>query len=177
MEVSMESVRTIWISCLAVLVVSMLAGCAKRPAAVTEAAQAPPPVAVAQPEPPKAITAEVVDLDSLISRVVVHFDFDQAVLRSEDQQKLQKLAEALRSSPSAKIRVSGNCDERGTEEYNLALGQRRAEVARKYLIDLGIERVRIDTVSYGHEKPVDPRHSEDAWAANRRDEFASLRGN
>lgn len=175
----MKNVRTIWISGLAVLVaVSMLGGCAKRPAAVTEAAQAPPPVAVAQPEPLNPpVTAELVDLDSLISRMVVHFDFDQAVLKSEDQQKLQKLAEALRGSPSAKVRISGNCDERGTEEYNLALGQRRAEVARKYLIDLGIERVRIDTVSYGHEKPVDPRHTEDAWAANRRDEFASVRGN
>lgn len=174
----MINVRTIWICCVALLAAAgLLESCAKRPAAVAEAAQPPPPVAVAQPEPPNPMTAEVVDLDALISRTVVHFDFDQAALNSEDQQKLQKLAEVLRASPSAKIRISGNCDERGTEEYNLALGHRRAEVARKYLVDLGIERARIDTVSYGYEKPADPRHSEDAWAANRRDEFAPIRGN
>jgi peptidoglycan-associated lipoprotein len=156
--------------------VTLLGGCAKRPAVVAEA-PAPAPVAVAQPEPPKPSSAEVRDLDALISRIVLHFDFDEAVLSTEDQKQLQKLGEALRSTTTARVRISGNCDERGTEEYNLALGHRRAEVAKKYLVDLGVDRTRVDTVSYGYEKPIDPRHNEEAWAANRRDEFASIGGN
>jgi len=160
-------------SCLLGIAVSLV-GCAKRPAAVTETPPAPP-VAVAQPAPePKPSSAEVRNLDALISKIVLHFDFDEAVLKPEDQRQLQKLGEVLRTTKTARIRISGNCDERGTEEYNLALGHRRAEVAKKYLVDLGIENARIDTVSYGYEKPLDPRHNEEAWSANRRDEFSSL---
>ncbi len=170
----MTKANRTWISCFMLLsTATLLGGCAKRPAVVAETA--PPPVAVSPPAPePKQVSAEVRDVDSLISRIVLHFGFDEAVIEAEDQRQLQKLAEILRTTPTARIRISGNCDERGTEEYNLALGHRRAEVAKKYLADLGIDRARIDTVSFGYEKPLDPRHTEEAWAANRRDEFASI---
>jgi peptidoglycan-associated lipoprotein len=162
-------------SCFALLVTAtLLGGCAKRPAVVAETSS-PPPVVVATPAPePKPVSAEVRDLDSLISRIVLHFGFDEVVLLPEDQRQLQKLADTLRTMPTARIRISGNCDDRGTEEYNLALGQRRAEVAKKYLANLGIDAARIDTISFGFEKPVDTRHNEEAWAANRRDEFAPI---
>ncbi len=165
----------IWMSCFTLLgTATLLGACARRPAVVAET-PAPPSVAVSQPAPePKPSSAEVRNLDSLISRIVLHFDFDEAILKVEDQRQLDKLADVLRATPTARIRISGNCDERGTEEYNLALGHRRAEVAKKYLSDLGVERPRIDTVSYGYEKPLDPRHTEEAWAANRRDDFASI---
>ena len=78
----------------------------------------------------------------------------------------------MRARPAAHIRIAGNCDELGTVEYNLALGQKRADAVRSYLVKLGVGPTRVDTVSYGEEKPVDDRHTEDAWAANRRAEVA-----
>jgi len=155
----------------------LAAGCAKRPEVVAEPPK-PPPVSVAEPAPPKPADtgAQLHEFQALIGRTVLHFDFDEAVLKPDDQQLLQKVAEAMRSTPKAKVRIEGNCDERGTEEYNLALGYRRAAVAKKYLSDLGIDGTRIETISYGFNKPVDPRHNEEAWAANRRDDLASLGG-
>jgi peptidoglycan-associated lipoprotein len=101
----------------------------------------------------------------------IYFDFDQADLKPEARAVLEKKAEWLRAHPSYSLWIDGNCDERGTEEYNLALGERRAHAAKKYLMDLGIAGDRIRTISYGEEKPVDPGHDEEAWAKNRRDDF------
>lgn len=152
-------------------------GCAKRTAAVAEAPAQPAPVAVAQPAAAKpSSSTELRDFQALIGRTVLHFDFDEAVLKPDDQNRLQNLGEAMRATPKAKVRIEGNCDERGTEEYNMALGFRRAAVAKKYLTDLGIDEKRMETISYGFNKPVDPRHNEEAWTANRRDEFAALGG-
>ncbi len=109
-----------------------------------------------------------------MQRSVIHFDFDQDILKPESQERLQELAPLLRSQPNVRIQIAGNCDERGTEEYNLHLGQRRAGVARKYLVDLGVAPGQIDTSSYGFERPVDPAHNENAWALNRRDEFTRI---
>jgi len=152
--------------------------CAKRPEVVAEPPPKPAPAPVAQPEPAKPLDTgtELRELQALIGRTVLHFDFDEAVLKPDDQHQLQNVAAAMRSTPKAKVRIEGNCDERGTEEYNMALGYRRAAVARKYLSDLGIDDTRIETISYGFNKPVDSRHNEEAWAANRRDDFASLGG-
>ena len=101
----------------------------------------------------------------------IHFDFDKYTLKDEARASLQKAAEWLAKNKDVKIVIEGNCDERGTAEYNLALGQRRAEAAAKYLIDMGIDAKRIKTVSYGLERPLDPRHNEEAWAKNRRTHF------
>lgn len=103
---------------------------------------------------------------------LIHFDFDQSTIRSEDAALLDQKVALLKSNPSAHIRISGSCDERGSEEYNLALGNRRAIAARQYLIDHGIDASRIETTSLGEEHPVDPAHNEEAWAKNRNDQFA-----
>lgn len=101
----------------------------------------------------------------------IYFDFDKYNLLSLAQQVLQIKAEWLRNNPDVSVIIEGHCDERGTNEYNLALGDRRAESANSYLINLGIEGSRLTTVSYGEERPVDPGHNEVAWANNRRAHF------
>jgi peptidoglycan-associated lipoprotein len=81
----------------------------------------------------------------------------------------------LEKNPGAVIRIEGNCDERGTVEYNLALGEKRAKAALDYLVKMGIDPSRISTVSYGKERPMDPGHTEAAWAKNRRDDFVIVK--
>jgi peptidoglycan-associated lipoprotein len=102
---------------------------------------------------------------------VVYFDFDRAVLRPEALALLELHAAFLRNSPDRRVVIEGHCDERGTREYNLALGERRADAVRAFLVQAGVRRSQIDTVSYGEERPVDPGHNEAAWAQNRRGEL------
>ncbi len=104
------------------------------------------------------------------SGFTVRFGFDQATLTGDSQSRLQKLSECLKQEAAKRVLVSGHADERGTTQYNVALGARRAEAARKYLADLGVSS-KLDTVSYGKEKPLCAESSEDCWAKNRRDEF------
>jgi len=104
----------------------------------------------------------------------IHFDFDKYNIRPDDAEILKQNAAVLKRFPAVKIQVEGHCDERGTNEYNLALGERRASSAKKYLITLGIDERRISTISYGEEKPLDPGHIEEAWTKNRRAEFIVL---
>lgn len=130
----------------------------------------PPVVAAPAPAAPVAKSVDDVALESLLKGAVAHFDFDRDQLQKDGQDKLQKLASALRDHPRAHVRISGYCDELGTEEYNLALGQRRAQVAKSYLVALGVSPGQVDTLSYGKERPADPAHNQEAWAANRRDE-------
>ncbi len=101
----------------------------------------------------------------------IYYDFDSDRIRDDQVAVLEANAAWLRENPGARIVVEGHCDERGTREYNLALGERRARAARDFLVSLGIEPDRIETVSYGEELPVDPGHDEAAWAKNRRAEF------
>jgi peptidoglycan-associated lipoprotein len=101
----------------------------------------------------------------------IHFNFDQYSIRPEDRQILSSHADYLLKNKNVKIIIEGNCDERGTTEYNLALGSKRAQEAKKFLVNSGIDRKRIKTISYGKERPLDPDHNEDAWAKNRRDHF------
>ncbi len=103
----------------------------------------------------------------------VYFDFDRYNIRPGDAQIL-KNDYAWFGGNSGKVRIEGNCDERGTVEYNLVLGQKRADAAKGYLVSLGVDASRLDTISYGKEKPVDPGHDEAAWAKNRRDHFTPL---
>ncbi len=97
----------------------------------------------------------------------VFFAYDQYTLTPQAQSTLARQAAWLQEYPEARILLAGNCDERGTREYNLALGARRAEAARAYLVSLGVDRSRITTVSYGKERPIDPRSTEEAWSLNR----------
>ncbi len=100
----------------------------------------------------------------------IFFDFDSALLRSDARATLQKVGQGLKRN-GKKVRIEGNCDERGTTEYNMALGDRRARQAEEYLMRLGIPSQRMSIVSYGSERPEDPGHNEKAWAENRRDDF------
>jgi len=101
----------------------------------------------------------------------IHFDFDSAVLVPAAQEILQSKATWLQDNPDNTVIIEGHCDERGTNAYNLALGDRRAEAVKAFLEDLGIAASRMTTISYGEEKPVDPGHNEEAWAKNRRAHF------
>jgi peptidoglycan-associated lipoprotein len=107
---------------------------------------------------------------------LIHFDYDRADIRSGDAATLDQKVSVLNANPGLRIRVSGHCDERGSDEYNLALGNRRALAAREYLVNRGISADRITTASRGEEQPMDPAGTEDAWARNRRDEFAIAAG-
>ena len=101
-------------------------------------------------------------------RDTIYFDTDQFNIDAEDQAALQQQANYLRQYPNVRATVEGHCDERGTREYNLALGERRANAAKNYLVSLGVEANRITTVSYGKERPVALGSNEQAWARNRR---------
>jgi len=98
----------------------------------------------------------------------IHFDFDKYNIRRGDAEILKGNAAFLKKDPKIMIQIEGHCDERGTVEYNLALGERRANNTKKYLVSLGVSADRISTISYGKEKPLDPGHNEEAWAKNRR---------
>ena len=101
----------------------------------------------------------------------IHFDFDKADIRSDAQETMNADAGRIREHGSLKVRIEGHCDERGTVEYNLALGDRRARAARDYLVSVGIPAQRLRTISFGKERPLDPGHTESAWSVNRRAEF------
>lgn len=102
----------------------------------------------------------------------IYFDFDSDVLSDAARKTLAGNFEKLKAMGSVKVRVEGNCDERGSDDYNLALSERRAQAAVKYLTALGIPANRLSFIGYGEEKPADAAHTEDAWSKNRRDEFA-----
>ena len=101
----------------------------------------------------------------------VHFDFDKSDVRPDAEQVLQRKVAVLREYPGVDLRIEGHCDERGSNEYNLALGQRRAEAVRRYLVSYGIDVGRFATISYGEERPAASASNEDAWEQNRRAEF------
>jgi peptidoglycan-associated lipoprotein len=101
----------------------------------------------------------------------IHFDFDSYVLTKDARDILARDADLLLKQITGKVTVEGHCDERGSDEYNLALGEKRAKAAMNYLVTLGIPADRLSVISYGKEKPLDPGHDEAAWAQNRRAEF------
>ena len=122
---------------------------------------APPPAA---PPPPPAATLQM-----------INFDFDKYNVRPGDAEILKKNLDWFKANPGTKVRVEGNCDERGTVEYNLALGQKRADSAKNYLAGLGVDAKSLETISYGKERPLDPGHNEAAWAKNRNAQFVPIK--
>lgn len=98
----------------------------------------------------------------------IHFDYNADILTKEARQTLQSNAEWMKNNPKAQVQLEGHCDERGTPEFNLALGDRRARSAQKYLVKFGVDASRISTISFGKERPIDSGHDEIAWAKNRR---------
>ncbi len=118
----------------------------------------------------QALAEAAAEMDRFVSEAV-YFDFDSAALSPAAQMELSWKAAYLDRHPDITIAIQGNCDDRGTVEYNLALGERRAQAAKTYLVDMGVDGMRIRTVSFGEENPVDPAQNEVAWAKNRRDDF------
>jgi peptidoglycan-associated lipoprotein len=138
---------------------------AKQPKPAPTAPPPPPPAEAPPPAPAPAPAAEAVKFDN------IRFDFDKSFLRDDAKPVLQAVAAYLKKEKGAKLLIEGHCDERGTPEYNLALGDRRAHAAKKYLEALGVEANRLSTISYGEQRPLDPEHNEAAWAKNRRAVF------
>ncbi len=157
---------------------------AKEPPVTVEAPPAlrvveSPPAPPVEPEPviegasAKAVAAELAVKEGRTSSglAAVYFDFDKFSVRNDMVSRLQDDAKWLKDNAKAKIRIEGNCDERGSNEYNLALGERRANSAKEYLTNLGIAPDRLETLSYGEEKPLALGHNEEAWGENRRTHF------
>ena len=107
---------------------------------------------------------------------MINFDYDQAAVRQADQETLDRKAAILVANPGVKLRIAGHADERGSDEYNLALGNRRAAAAKRYLENKGVDGSRLEVVSYGEERPLNPGSDETAYAQNRRDEFEVTAG-
>lgn len=181
---------------ISLLVISLLVfvvGCPKKPPPETPKTTPPavekPAPAVEVPtekergfeetkETPANLGGEDSELAKLNAQKIlgpVYFEFDKSDLRSDALEQLKKNAEWLKANSKYRVRIEGNCDERGTVEYNLALGERRAVAAKNYLLKAGIDAGRIETISYGEEHPVDPGHSEEAWQKNRRDDFVLIK--
>jgi peptidoglycan-associated lipoprotein len=145
------------------------------PTASTRPADPPPPVR--EPMPPQPLPADDVsgrsldDLNRDSPLQPIFFDFDSSDVNDASRTVLQANAAVLKKYPTWVITIEGHCDERGTAEYNLALGERRAVAARAYLVSLGLDASRLRTVSYGSEFPFDPAHQESAWNRNRRAHF------
>lgn len=155
-----------------ILVLLLFSFCAKKPPVVEE----PTPPVVTPPETPPTppevpeedVTKRVITQEDLLP---IYFDFDKYNLRTGDREILNRNALVLKQNPTVRIRIEGNCDERGTVEYNLALGEKRARAAKDFLINLGIEPDRITFITYGKEK-ADRCYNEECWYKDRRDDFA-----
>jgi peptidoglycan-associated lipoprotein len=181
-----EAIRNLSLATVLVL----LAGCGPKkvakaplpPAPAPEVAKAAPPPEPPKREEPKVAEAPPVEapppevkvrIEDLLARIKdVYFDYDKNAIRPDAETTLQSnaiaLREILKQYPGYKLRIEGFCDERGSDEYNLALGDKRAKNAQEFLVRLGLPADQLDTVSYGKEKPVCTEHDEDCWQKNRR---------
>jgi peptidoglycan-associated lipoprotein len=165
------------------LTLSFLAACSTAPKAPPAPAPAPAPAPVAQVPAPAPMPAATDDAQALAARLrqqiadldgkSVFFDFDSFVVKSEYDATLHAQADFLKANPNSKLTVQGNTDERGGSEYNLALGQKRAEAVRKQLGVLGVPADRVEATSFGKEKPRASCHDESCWSQNRRDDFVN----
>lgn len=168
---------TLMVVMVLLIAASLTTSCKKR------ARQEPPPPApppVDQPQEPVVIpdtTGQAererqARMDADRARIqTVYFDYDQSNIRSDQRVKVKTNADIFRTWTEWQVNIEGHCDERGTNEYNLALGERRATAAKQALVSEGTDAGRISTISYGEERPADPGHDETSWARNRRAEF------
>ncbi len=186
---------TRWMGCVAVGVMALWlpTACARQPAPLAPEAPPPPPASTGgdtrpppppppPPAPPPIVPPELSPDDEFASRSLeeinrespleaAFFLLDSADLDAVGRRVIEANADVLRRYPSWVVTIEGHCDERGTAEYNLGLGERRALAAQQFLVELGIDASRVQTVSYGKEFPFDPGHDDSAWASNRRAHF------
>jgi len=164
----------------------LASGCAKKPVAEEPVISEDTTVEMQQQQPAVVVEEQVVDttpaydpaavakaaeLAAANGLGLIHFDFDQYVLTDDAKATLVSNAGLLRAAPAVKVLVEGHCDERGSDEYNLALGEKRALATKNYLVSLGVAAERMSVISYGEEMPIDPAHTKEAWAKNRRAAF------
>ena len=172
----------------------LAAGCAKKPVAEEAIIEEPTEVAVIE-EQPAAIAEQQIDeaaakraaaarraaaAEAAANRAVndlgrIYFDFDQYTLTTAAKDQLASNAALLKAAPAIKVQIEGHCDERGSDEYNLALGEKRALSTKNYMVSLGVGAGRMSIISYGEELPLDSTNSETAWTKNRRAEFKAQR--
>lgn len=148
-------------------------------APIPQPGPAPAPAPAPTPPPPPAPSESAAEITRAVAAEVgtmIHFEFDKFDIRPEDRSILDHKADILRANPALRIRISGHADERGSDEYNQVLGQKRANAAKQYLVSRGIDASRIEVTSYGEERPLDRASTEEAWAKNRRDEFEITAG-
>ncbi len=182
--------RTTLLSVLGVALVLAACGGSKPPepvAPVEQPAAAPPPPAAPPPAPPvdnsaaerERLAREAAERTARLTTELgqmINFDYDKFDVRADDVAKLDRKAAILASNPNVRLRISGHADERGSDEYNLALGSRRAAAAKRYLEGKGVDGARLEVVSFGEERPLAQGSDEGAWAQNRRDEFEITAG-
>jgi peptidoglycan-associated lipoprotein len=172
----------------ALLLATALAGCASTPEPTTAPAEATPPPAPVQTSStapaPAATATEVVAADPLamidaagspLRERTIYFEFDRSDLSPAAQRAIEAHGRFLVANPTLKLRIEGHCDERGTREYNIGLGDRRAQAVRRVLMFMGVQAAQLQTVSYGEEQPAVDGHDEAAWSRNRRAELAYSR--
>jgi peptidoglycan-associated lipoprotein len=169
-----RSVR--WYPVVLLIALVVVVGCARRRATEPAPPPATPPAVqdTTPPAPPPAPPSEETPPTPVIGSSdfrPAFFDFDSYALREDARAALDHNAKLLRDNPSVKVTIEGHCDERGTVEYNQALGERRAQAARDYLVRAGIQSSRMEIISYGKERPFDAGHDEAAWQQNRRAHF------
>ena len=187
----MKTTKLIFPLVLALATALATTGCKHKPVNVTKLpGQNPPQISeptapTLPPGPPlnqegPIAQANLEEFENMIANraalaaYTIHFAYDSSTIRNSEKPNLAAVAQALSADPNAKLLIEGNCDERGTEEYNRSLGERRALAAREALAKLGVDPMRIETRSFGKDKPVDPGHDEAARAKNRRDDFVLL---
>lgn len=178
-----------WLSGLTLFVLVLSMGCASTPSTSTpgpgspspsESRRAPgsPSVSERATTGPSSLEAQrkglMAETPASSPLKEIFFDFDRYDLRPEARETLKANADWLKANPSARVEIEGHCDERGTSEYNLALGAKRAQAARDYLVTLGIPAGRLSTISYGEELPACTEHNEACWQKNRRDRFVII---
>lgn len=181
--------KNVWLALLLVLIVPamlVMVSCAKQEVAQEEEVMPEPEVTETEPEvdmdavrEAEAARAEQERLRAQTEAMAreafvdenIYYAFDSAALDQDSQIILSSKGSYLKANPDVTVTIEGHCDERGTDAYNMALGQRRAEAAMNYLIDMGIEAGRLSVISYGEERPADPGHNEAAWSLNRRAHF------
>jgi peptidoglycan-associated lipoprotein len=152
----------------AVAAALILAACSTKPVEEVAPPAPPPPAPAPAPAPPSGPAPDSIEYFNTVVGNSVNFDFDKYDLRADSQAVLRAQAAWLNQNPSRTLTVEGHCDERGTREYNLGLGERRANAAKQYLMTLGVAESRLKTISYGKERPLCVESSESCWGKNRR---------
>jgi peptidoglycan-associated lipoprotein len=168
MMIMKKNISLMGIFIVVVFGLALFSGCAENKSVVSEGTVQEQKAQANQEQTAKAGATVPVE-DSLSD---INFDYDKSNIRDDARVIMKANADILIKNKTSKVTIEGHCDERGTSEYNMALGERRAQEAKKYLVNLGVDAARMKTVSYGEERPLDPGQNEEAWAKNRRAHFA-----